>query len=154
MPQSVRVEVGGRSEIRCSAPDGLPLPTLQWLKNGVPLVSDTSVLVTAEGSVLITHASMQVSARFSPVLRRNGPTNYAVSRIDAARWWRIIPQLDSGNVASRCVAAVRFILLHENTIQQRHHYHPLQDMSNYTCVAENIAGKRLSEPVSVTVYGK
>lgn len=27
-------------------------------------------------------------------------------------------------------------------------------MANYTCVAENIAGKRLSEPVSLTVYGK
>ncbi|XP_058122325.1 netrin receptor unc-5-like [Anopheles ziemanni] len=28
----------------------------------------------------------------------------------------------------------------------------LQDMANYTCVAENIAGKRISEPVSITVY--
>lgn len=27
-------------------------------------------------------------------------------------------------------------------------------MANYTCVAENIAGKRLSDPVSLTVYGK
>lgn len=59
-PQSVRVEGGGRSEIRCGVPSGLPLPTLQWLKNGVPLVPDESVLVSAEGSVLITHASMQV----------------------------------------------------------------------------------------------
>ncbi|EDS36949.1 netrin receptor [Culex quinquefasciatus] len=28
----------------------------------------------------------------------------------------------------------------------------MQDMANYTCVAENIAGKRVSEPVSLTVY--
>uniref|UniRef100_A0A182LTY4 Ig-like domain-containing protein n=1 Tax=Anopheles culicifacies TaxID=139723 RepID=A0A182LTY4_9DIPT len=28
----------------------------------------------------------------------------------------------------------------------------LQDMANYTCVAENIAGKRVSEPVPITVY--
>ena len=27
-------------------------------------------------------------------------------------------------------------------------------MANYTCVAENIAGKRLSDPVSLTVYGE
>lgn len=27
-------------------------------------------------------------------------------------------------------------------------------MANYTCVAENIAGKRVSDPVSLTVYGK
>lgn len=60
-PTSVRVEAGGRAEIRCSAPSGVPLPSLEWLKNGVPLISDTSVLVTAEGSILINHASMQVS---------------------------------------------------------------------------------------------
>uniref|UniRef100_A0A182KA21 Ig-like domain-containing protein n=1 Tax=Anopheles christyi TaxID=43041 RepID=A0A182KA21_9DIPT len=28
----------------------------------------------------------------------------------------------------------------------------IQDMANYTCVAENIAGKRVSEPVPITVY--
>ncbi|XP_058449824.1 netrin receptor unc-5-like [Malaya genurostris] len=28
----------------------------------------------------------------------------------------------------------------------------MQDMANYTCVAENIAGKRVSDPVSLTVY--
>lgn len=60
-PVSVRVEAGGRSEIRCGAPSGVPKATLLWLKNGAPLMSDSSVLVTAEGYVLITHASLQVS---------------------------------------------------------------------------------------------
>lgn len=57
----MRVEAGGRAEIRCSAPSGVPTPTLEWLKNGIQLIPDTSVLVTAEGSILINHASMQVS---------------------------------------------------------------------------------------------
>jgi len=30
----------------------------------------------------------------------------------------------------------------------------LSDQANYTCVAENIAGKRQTEPVQLTVYGK
>lgn len=30
----------------------------------------------------------------------------------------------------------------------------LNHQANYTCVAENIAAKRLSEPVGLTVYGK
>lgn len=29
-----------------------------------------------------------------------------------------------------------------------------QDMANYTCIAENIAGKKMSDAVSLTVYGK
>lgn len=59
-PQSQRVELGGRAEIRCGAPRGLPTPAIAWLKNDQPLVSDAATLITAEGSVLITHASMQV----------------------------------------------------------------------------------------------
>lgn len=30
----------------------------------------------------------------------------------------------------------------------------LADQANYTCVAENIAGRRMSEPAQITVYGE
>lgn len=83
-PQSQRVELGARVEIRCGLPSGMPLPTLHWLKNGAPLqeqqqqphhgqdhqaaasalLSDTSMssaLVTADGNVLIHRATLNVS---------------------------------------------------------------------------------------------
>lgn len=59
-PQSVRVESGSRAEIRCGAPEGIPKPKIQWLKNGMPIVQDSSVLVTNEGHILISHAELPV----------------------------------------------------------------------------------------------
>lgn len=59
-PQSVRVEAGGRAEIRCGAPEGIPKPKIQWLKNGSPIVQDSSVLVTNEGHILVSHAELPV----------------------------------------------------------------------------------------------
>lgn len=90
-PQSQRVELGARVEIRCGLPSGMPLPTLHWLKNGAPLQeqqpqlqqqhdqqaaaladassllsstsSSTSAIVTADGNVLIQRATLNVSIR-------------------------------------------------------------------------------------------
>lgn len=59
-PQSIRVEAGIRAEIACSSPLGVPLPQIHWLKNGSPLIQDSTALVTGEGSVVITRASMTV----------------------------------------------------------------------------------------------
>ncbi|XP_037978531.2 netrin receptor UNC5B isoform X3 [Plutella xylostella] len=84
-PSAVSVEAGSAASLRCSPPAAAPQPRVYWLKHGAPLQQDHNVLVSAEGNLLISRAT-------------------------------------------------------------------LQDMANYTCVAENIAGKRVSEPALLTVY--
>ncbi|XP_026328375.1 netrin receptor UNC5C-like isoform X2 [Hyposmocoma kahamanoa] len=84
-PSPTSVEAGSAASLRCSPPAAAPAPRVTWLKHGAPLQQDHNVLVSAEGNLLISRAS-------------------------------------------------------------------LQDMANYSCVAENIAGKRISEPALLTVY--
>lgn len=86
-PTSTRVEVGHRTELRCVPPVGLPPPRIYWLRGGQPLQTDTSIIVSTEGHLLISQARTQ-------------------------------------------------------------------DTGNYTCVAENIAAKRMATPAQITVYGK
>ncbi|XP_063890343.1 netrin receptor UNC5C-like isoform X3 [Helicoverpa armigera] len=84
-PSTTSVEAGSAASLRCSPPAAAPAPRVSWLKHGQPLQQDHNVLISAEGNLLISRAT-------------------------------------------------------------------LQDMANYSCVAENIAGKRISEPALLTVY--
>ncbi|KMR05368.1 netrin receptor unc5c-like protein [Lasius niger] len=85
-PYSVSVEAGQSTELRCLPPVGVPPPRVYWLRNNVPVDTESdTLLVSSEGHLLIGQAK-------------------------------------------------------------------LSHQANYTCVAENIAAKRLSEPVSLTVY--
>lgn len=84
-PASQNVEIDRQVELRCIPPVGFPPPQIYWLKNGVPLETDTSTIVSSEGHLILAQAR-------------------------------------------------------------------LQDTANYTCVAENYAGKRTSDPALVTVY--
>ncbi|XP_045493140.1 netrin receptor UNC5B-like isoform X2 [Colias croceus] len=84
-PASSSVEAGSAASLRCTPPPAAPPPRVSWLKHGVPLQQDHNVLISAEGNLLISRAT-------------------------------------------------------------------LQDMANYSCVAENIAGKRISESATLTVY--
>ncbi|XP_072940958.1 netrin receptor UNC5B-like isoform X2 [Epargyreus clarus] len=84
-PLATSVEAGSAATLRCSPPAAAPPPRISWLKHGTPLQQDHNVLISAEGNLLISRAT-------------------------------------------------------------------LQDMANYSCVAENIAGKRISESALLTVY--
>ncbi|XP_076684871.1 netrin receptor UNC5C isoform X1 [Andrena cerasifolii] len=85
-PYSVSVEAGQSTELRCLPPVGVPPPRVYWLRNNVPVDTESdTLLVSSEGHLLVGQAK-------------------------------------------------------------------LSHQANYTCVAENIAAKRLSDPVSLTVY--
>ncbi|XP_063378889.1 netrin receptor UNC5C-like isoform X1 [Cydia fagiglandana] len=84
-PTPASVEAGSTVSLRCAPPQAAPTPRVSWLKHGAPLQQDHNVLISAEGNLVISRAT-------------------------------------------------------------------LQDMANYSCVAENIAGKRISEPALLTVY--
>ncbi|XP_068630442.1 netrin receptor UNC5C-like isoform X2 [Battus philenor] len=84
-PSPTSVEAGLTASLRCSPPEAVPVPRVSWLKHGTPLQQDHNVVISAEGNLVISRAT-------------------------------------------------------------------LQDMANYSCVAENIAGKRISEPALLTVY--
>lgn len=86
-PYSQTVEMDRQTEVRCHPPPGVPPPRVYWLRNGVPLETDTNLIVSSEGHLLVGQAR-------------------------------------------------------------------LQDTANYTCVAENVAARRVSEPALLTVYGE
>lgn len=86
-PVSTRVELGHQTELRCVPPEGLPTPRVYWLRGGTPLQTDTTMLVTSEGHLLLGQARER-------------------------------------------------------------------DTGNYTCVAENLAARRLATPAQIVVYGK
>lgn len=81
------VEIGHQVDLKCMPPVGMPPPNVYWLRNGQLLQSNTDVLVTSEGHLLIGQARAQ-------------------------------------------------------------------DTGNYTCVAENIAAKRLAPVSQILVYGE
>lgn len=60
-PSPTSVEAGSAASLRCSPPAAAPAPRVTWLKHGAPLQQDHNVLISAEGNLLISRASLQVS---------------------------------------------------------------------------------------------
>lgn len=66
-PTSTRVEKGHQTELRCVAPVGLPPPRIYWLRNGQALQTDTSIIVTSEGHLLISQAQEHDTGNYTCV---------------------------------------------------------------------------------------
>lgn len=66
-PVSTKVEIGQQMELRCVPPVGLPPPRIYWLRGGQPLQTDTSILVSSEGHLLIGQARTQDTGNYTCV---------------------------------------------------------------------------------------
>lgn len=66
-PEATSVELYGQVALRCLGPAGAPAAHLSWLKNGSPLVPEasTTVIVSGEGHLLVSQATLQVGLPFS-----------------------------------------------------------------------------------------
>lgn len=61
-PTSLRVEVGTRAELFCTAPTGYPEPKISWYKNNV-LIKDPNehgVSISLDGTLTIAETNLQV----------------------------------------------------------------------------------------------
>lgn len=65
-PVAVNVELYGQTSLRCLGPQGAPPAHISWMKNGNPLIPGTSstMLVSAEGHLLVSQATLQVNIVF------------------------------------------------------------------------------------------
>ncbi|CAG9814518.1 unnamed protein product [Phaedon cochleariae] len=79
-PESTHlVEIGHQVDLKCVPPTGMPPPRVYWLRGGQMLQSDTDVLVTSEGHLLIGQARPQDTGNYTCVAE-----NIAAKRTAAA----------------------------------------------------------------------
>lgn len=78
-----KVEIGHQMELKCVPPAGMPPPRVYWLRGNQVLQSDTSVLVTSEGHLLIGQARSQDTGNYTCVAeniaaKRTAPTSQII----------------------------------------------------------------------------
>nr|CAD7411352.1 unnamed protein product [Timema poppensis] len=88
-PYSQAVEVGGSVELRCHPPLGVPPPTVYWLKNSAPLETDTNLIVSSEGHLLVGQARLEDTANYTCVAE-----NVAAHRLSEAA--RLVVYVNGG----------------------------------------------------------
>lgn len=70
-------------ELKCVPPAGMPPPRVYWLRGSQVLQSDTAVLVTSEGHLLIGQARTQDTGNYTCVAeniaaKRTAPTSQII----------------------------------------------------------------------------
>lgn len=89
-PTSTRVEIGHQMELRCVPPAGVPPPRIYWLRDGQQLLSDTDVLVSSEGHLLIGQARPQDTGNYTCVAENIAAKRTATpAQITVFGKWRI-----------------------------------------------------------------
>lgn len=72
-PSPTSVEAGLTASLRCSSPEAVPPPRVAWLKHGTPLQQDHNVVISAEGNLVISRATLQVCLCILLMYNRGNP---------------------------------------------------------------------------------
>lgn len=97
-PVSTRVEIGQQMELRCVPPAGLPPPRVYWLRGGQPLQTDTAILVSSEGHLLIGQARAQDTGNYTCIAE-----NIAAKRAAPPALIRVYGKYTIQNIPSQTI---------------------------------------------------
>ncbi|XP_046393802.1 netrin receptor UNC5B isoform X2 [Ischnura elegans] len=122
-PYSQSVKLGGQAELRCLAPPGVPAPRVFWLRDAP------------------SPSAPLLSPPASPPLPQEAPPSDGTAAEGEWKGGGVV--VDPSKDPNFIVSSEGHLLL----VQAR-----LSDAANYTCVAESVVGRRMSEPATLTVY--
>ena len=132
-PYNKDVSAGKQVQIRCFPPKGRPSPTVTWLKNGVPIDDSRS-----ERNTRFTFRWVYILWLECDLKTRFNCTRQLLKKLFIVS----IIIFSGGNLM---IDGDNHLII----VSAK-----LSDAGNYTCVAENLAARRLSKPALVTVHGK
>ncbi|TPP65565.1 hypothetical protein FGIG_00241, partial [Fasciola gigantica] len=130
-PTSASILIGWRAEFFCDAPEGRPTPQVYWYKNTERLTAKTS-----DNRISIEHPLATSRDQFATEGSR-----LLKSQVDAES----IHTAPSNEPHSKGLPGT-------STSRLTIHRTKLTDEGNYVCVAENIAGRRVSNPARLTIH--
>ena len=76
MPVDTRVASGDTAILKCIPPRGNPKPRLQWLKNGQPLLSSSSNLISTDSSSSARWHITEVGSLVIEAVQKSDEANY------------------------------------------------------------------------------
>uniref|UniRef100_A0A8C1GCZ4 Hemicentin-1 n=1 Tax=Cyprinus carpio TaxID=7962 RepID=A0A8C1GCZ4_CYPCA len=151
VPAEVSVVVNHILELVCKA-DGIPLPTLTWLKDGRPLPQTDSIRLLRDGEVLrVASAQMENTGRYTCLATSPAGDDDKEFLVRV----HVPPNIAGDRGVQDVSMSPRVLVLSSGRYLQINNAE-LGDGAQYTCVASNVAGEsrrhfNLSVNVSPTI---